>query len=53
MVLAARLRYTGLEWEPEENVAERKHRVVSALLVSCFNLFFPLSYSDFLFRSAF
>ncbi|CAK9262247.1 unnamed protein product [Sphagnum jensenii] len=31
MVLAARLRYTWLEWEPEEKVADRKHRVVARM----------------------
>jgi hypothetical protein len=40
MVLAARLRYTWLEWEPEEKVADRKHRVVSALLCLLVYYFF-------------
>ncbi len=46
MVLAARLRYTWLEWEPEEKVADRKHRVVSALLVYLFIIFFSRSFGE-------
>jgi hypothetical protein len=46
MVLAARLRYTWLEWEPEEKVADRNHRVVSALLVYLFITFFSRSFGE-------
>ncbi len=46
MVLAARLRYTWLEWEPDEKVADRKHRVVSALLVYLFLIFFSRSFGE-------